>query len=74
MNAVYRTVGISKQSSEQYVKFLSNDRLKRMGMSPLYPDVIKNPYRHLEVSNRENFFEGTVTNYDRSESVEGWNF
>lgn len=71
-----RILGISRKSSEQYVKYLANDRLKRVGiMQPLYPEVTKNPYQHLEQSKRENFFEvGAVTSYDRSESVKGWDF
>jgi ribonucleoside-diphosphate reductase beta chain len=65
-------LGISRQSSAEYVKFLANDRLSRIGLNPLYPNVVKNPYAHLEQANKENFFETTVTSYDRSESVSGW--
>lgn len=66
-------LGISKKSSEDYVKFLANDRLPRIGINPIYPEVTKNPYEHLEGKKRENFFEaGAVTSYDRSESVDGW--
>jgi ribonucleotide reductase beta subunit family protein with ferritin-like domain len=66
-------LGMSKKSSEQYVKFLANDRLSRVGIDPIYPEVTKNPYEHLEGKKRENFFEtGAVTSYDRSESVGGW--
>ena len=68
-----RILGISELSSEQYVKYLANDRLTRIGLEPLYPEVTKNPYAHLEGKKRENFFEaGAVTSYDRSESVNGW--
>ena len=69
-----RILGISKKSSEQYVKFLANDRLSRIGLEPLYPEISDNPYKHLEQVKRENFFETTVTSYDRSESVDGWEF
>jgi ribonucleoside-diphosphate reductase beta chain len=69
-----KILGISKQSSEQYVKYLANDRLKRINMDPLYPEIVKNPYAHLEGKKKENFFESTVTSYDRSESVKGWDF
>lgn len=66
-------LGISKQSSEQYVKFLANDRLQRVNIAPIYPDVTINPYAHLEGKQRANFFEvAAVTSYDRSESVIGW--
>lgn len=67
-------LGISEKSSEQYIKFLANDRLSRIGLEPLYPEMTKNPYAHLEGDKRESFFESTVTSYDRSESVEGWEF
>lgn len=73
-NHIYgdKILGINQKSSEKYVKFLANDRLGRIGIDPLYPDVTENPYKHLEQSKRENFFETTVTSYDRSESVSGW--
>lgn len=67
-----KILGISKESSERYVKFLANDRMKRINMNPIYPEITVNPYAHLESSKRENFFETTVTSYDRSESVTGW--
>ncbi len=68
-----KILGISKSSSEIYVKYRANDILNRIGLQPLYPEVTKNPYAHLEGKKRENFFEaGAVTSYDRSESVAGW--
>jgi len=66
-------LGISKKSSEEYVKYLANDRVALLGIDPIYPEVTKNPYSHLEGKKRENFFEsGAVTSYDRSETVDGW--
>lgn len=75
-NHVYgdKILGINQKSSEQYVKFLANDRLTLIGIEPLYPDVSENPYKHLDQKKRENFFETSVTSYDRSESVNGWDF
>lgn len=72
-----RILGISKKSSEQYVKYLANERLGRLGLSDLY-DNVDNPYKHIENaaktgSSRGNFFEaGSITSYDTSESVDGW--
>jgi ribonucleotide reductase beta subunit family protein with ferritin-like domain len=45
-----------------------------LGINPIYKDVIKNPYKHLELlqddnSGRGNFFETTVTNYAMSSSM-----
>lgn len=67
-------LGISKKSSEEYVKYLANDRLKRIGISAIFPEYTTNPYTHLEGTKKENFFESTVTSYDRSESITGWDF
>ena len=72
-----RILGITEKSSEQYVKWLCNDRLKRTGFGNLYEEV-DNPYKHLdnaskEGAKRENFFEsGAVTSYDMADSVDGW--
>lgn len=67
-----KILGISKKSSDQYVKYLANDRLRILKIPPMYPEVTKNPYAHLEGRKKENFFEATVSSYDRSESVNGW--
>lgn len=72
-----KILGISEKSSENYVKYLVNDRLNRIGLEPLY-EKVDNPYKHIEQSQneggkRENFFEsGAVTSYDMADSVEGW--
>lgn len=72
-----RILGISESSSAEYVKWLANDRLNRVGIAAMYANV-KNPYAHIEQSKkkggkRENFFEsGAVTEYDTAGSVDGW--
>ena len=72
-----RILGISKKSSEEYVKWLANQRLKAIGLSPIFGDVA-NPYKNLENAQlkggtRGNFFEaGAVVEYDTADSVEGW--
>jgi len=72
--------GISEQSTEQYTKWLANERMTLLKLDPLYPDVIKNPYKHLEAmadnnSEKTNFFESTVVNYTQSSSMKGsWDF
>ena len=73
-NSVYgdRILGISPKSTEQYVKYLTNKRLRGIGLAPLFEDVV-NPYTHLEVEGRSNFFESSQnTSYSRSEAVDGW--
>lgn len=72
--------GMSDEATEQYTKWLSNQRMDILGLSPLYPEVIKNPYKHLEHmadnnSEKTNFFESTVVNYTQSSSMNGsWDF
>lgn len=71
-----RILGISEKSSVQFVQWLANDRMKRVGQSAIFPEV-DNPYSHLADNTatgtkRENFFETTVTEYSRSEAVPGW--
>lgn len=72
-----RILGISESSSTEYVKWLANDRLARIGIGAMY-DNVQNPYRHIDVSkamggSRENFFESAaVTQYDTAGSVGGW--
>lgn len=73
-------LGITTETTEKYTKWLANERLKGIGLRPLYDGFEKNPYRHLERfadtegegNVKANFFEGTVTSYNMSSSVEGW--
>lgn len=65
-------LGISKESSKQNVQHLVNKRLKALRLEPLYEEVA-NPYAHLEVKARSNFFESSaVTDYSQSGAVSGW--
>lgn len=71
-----KILGISTTSSENYVKWLVNDRLERINYPKLY-DAVENPYKHIteaskEGSKRENYFETSVTSYDMADSVDGW--
>lgn len=73
-------LGITKDTTEKYTKWLANERLRALNLKPLYPEFTKNPYRHLEKfadtegegNVKANFFEGTVTSYNMSSSLEGW--
>ena len=73
-------IGMSHENIENYTKWLANDRMGILWIAPLYPEVVKNPYKHLEVmqdnnAERGNFFESTVTNYALSTSMNGtWEF
>lgn len=71
-----KILGMSKKSETQYGKWLVNDRLNRLGLSGIF-EKVEHPYLHLEQTSvegsvRENFFETTVTSYDTSGSVDGW--
>ncbi|MCX6799844.1 MAG: ribonucleotide-diphosphate reductase subunit beta [Candidatus Falkowbacteria bacterium] len=72
--------GMSPQTIIEYTKYLANERLAMLKIEPLYPEIVKNPYKHLEVmadnnSEKTNFFESTVTNYTQSNSLKGgWDF
>ena len=75
-------LGITESSTEQYIKYLANIRLKSIGLEPLYTDPIyfKNCYSHLEkiadtgkeASVKANFFDSGVTSYVMSSGVDGW--
>lgn len=67
-----RILGISVQSTEGYIKYLTNQRTKLLGLGVVYKGFTKNPYEYLNTEKRENFFETKVTEYSRSEAVDGW--
>ena len=66
-------LGISEDSSAQYLEYLGNHRIQSFGLPHIYPEQgLTNPYKHLEGDKRNNFFESTVTEYDNSASIDGW--
>lgn len=73
-------LGITTESTEQYTKYIANMRLKHLDFAPLYPGYDTNPYVHLEkIADTEgngdvkaNFFESTVTSYNQSSVISGW--
>jgi len=67
-----RILGISQESTEGYIKYLTNQRTKLLGLGVVYKGFTKNPYEYLNAQKRENFFETKVTEYSRSEAVDGW--
>ena len=54
--------------------------MKALGLKELYPGYNTNPYKHLEkIADtggegvlKANFFESTVTSYNQSSAVDGW--
>ena len=76
-------LGVTKESIEQYTKYLANIRLKAIGITPIFTEdkYRKSPYSHLEKfadtgnkgHTKANFFEATVTSYVMSSGINGWN-
>lgn len=73
-HAVYgnNILGISKQSTEEYIKWLANQRAKVVGVGVLFKGFTTNPYAYLDQQKKENFFETSVTEYSQSTAVAGW--
>jgi ribonucleoside-diphosphate reductase beta chain len=75
-----KIIGINGETTDGYTKWLANQRLAMLGIAPLYPQAIVNPYKHLERlqdpnADKGNFFETTVINYTQSSSLKGsWDF
>ena len=73
-------VGINGTTTEEYTRWLANNRLAMINLDPLYPEAVTNPYKHLDRlqdtnSDKSNFFETTVVNYTQSTSMNGsWDF
>ena len=67
-----RILGISMDSTEQYIKYLTNQRAKAVGIPVPFPGFSENPYEYLETTRRASFFEATVTEYSQSTAVSGW--
>lgn len=75
-----RIPGINGETTRGYTEWLANKRLAMLGMDPLFPNAIENPYKHLDRlqdvnGDKGNFFETTVVNYTQSTSLNGsWEF
>lgn len=64
-------LGINNELIEKYIKYLSNLRLRAIGLEILYPEIISNPMEWIEsFSNINNtktdFFEQKVINYTKA--------
>jgi ribonucleoside-diphosphate reductase beta chain len=62
-------LGLSDKNVELYIKYLANERLRKVGLPNLYP-VGENPLKWVDEfskfnDQRTNFFEGNVTNYSK---------
>jgi len=64
-------MGINNDLIEQYIKYISNLRLKAIGIRELYPEIQNNPMAWIEGfsnlnSTKTDFFEAKVTNYTKA--------
>jgi ribonucleoside-diphosphate reductase beta chain len=72
-------LGLPISALKEYIKYLANTRLKALGLKPLYENA-SNKFKHLEkiadtgkdAHVKTNFFDGTVTSYQMSSTLKGW--
>jgi ribonucleoside-diphosphate reductase beta chain len=75
-----KIMGINGDTTVGYTRWLANQRLSMLGVDPLYPEAIVNPYKHLDRlqdpnADKWNFFETTVINYTQSSNMAwSWDF
>jgi ribonucleoside-diphosphate reductase beta chain len=66
-------VGLSREDFAQYIDYIADRRLTGCGLEPLSDQPIENPLPWLaelmDVRREQNFFEGRVTEYQRSSSL-----
>ena len=66
-------VGLSEQDFAQYIDHIADRRLTGVGLAPLHDRPVENPLPWLaelmDVRREQNFFEGRVTEYQRSSSL-----
>ncbi|WP_308635655.1 ribonucleotide-diphosphate reductase subunit beta [Paenibacillus silvisoli] len=66
--------GLTDEIIEQYIKFLSNERLRKLNLDILYPEIAEHPMKWVESFSNMNgmktdFFEQKVTNYSKSSNL-----
>ncbi|TCP67101.1 ribonucleotide-diphosphate reductase subunit beta [Baia soyae] len=67
--------GINNEVLEKYIKFLSNERLSRLGFEVLYPEIQTHPMKWVESfsnlnATKTDFFEQKVTNYTKASNLD----
>jgi ribonucleoside-diphosphate reductase beta chain len=66
-------LGLSSKEFEQYIDFIADRRLRNCGLAPLTVDPV-NPFPWLsemmDLKKEQNFFEGRVTEYQKSANLE----
>ena len=66
-------VGLSAADFEQYIDYIADRRLDGVGLDPLNSGGVENPFPWLaelmDMKKEQNFFEGRVTEYQKSSSL-----
>jgi ribonucleoside-diphosphate reductase beta chain len=66
-------LGLSSEEFTQYIDYIADRRLESVGLAPLTPGV-KNPLPWLaemmDIKKEQNFFEGRVTEYQKSSALD----
>lgn len=66
------SIGLSSEEFLQYIDYIADRRLEGVGLNPLNPGI-QNPFPWLaemmDISKEQNFFEGRVTEYQKSSSL-----
>lgn len=70
-----QVAGLNDETIGKYIKFLSNERLGRLGLPILYPEITTHPMRWVESfsnlnATKTDFFEQKVTNYTKASSLD----
>jgi ribonucleoside-diphosphate reductase beta chain len=67
-------IGLSAKEFEQYIDYIADRRLRNCGLEPLLAAAPANPFPWLsemmDLKKEQNFFEGRVTEYKKSSSLE----
>jgi ribonucleoside-diphosphate reductase beta chain len=65
-------LGLSSEEFETYIDYIADRRLEGVGLDPLHPGLV-NPLPWLaelmDIRKEQNFFEGRVTEYQKSSSL-----
>jgi len=65
-------LGLSAEEFTQYIDYIADRRLESVGLAPINPGI-KNPLPWLaemmDITKEQNFFEGRVTEYQKSSAL-----
>ena len=70
-----RILGLNQDLIDKYIKYLSNLRLRAIGIDELYPEITENPMSWIDSFSNLNqiktdFFEAKVTNYTKASAFD----